>query len=123
MNDNLAESNVFDNVKMNGARTFEMMVTIWTKSQVIKNQIAHEPACIENIQLEKLKNWVITNENNQKFHCEMNLKGTSPGENVLKLMNELHKCKTLLNEIQYEDMIVEEKIIQLIKKVKLSLFK
>ena len=70
------------------------------------------------IQLEKQNAWVISNENSQKFKCEMNLKGTSPGEKVLKLLNELYKCKTLLNEIQYDDMIEGEKIIQLIKKVK-----
>jgi hypothetical protein len=112
------ESNVFDNIKVKEDRTFDMNVIIWTKSQVMKNQLLHEPASIIDIQLEKQNAWVISNENSQKFKCEMNLKGTSPGEKVLKLLNELYKCKTLLNEIQYDDMIEGEKIIQLIKKVK-----
>ena len=117
MNDDLREVNIFDNIKMQRAKTFEMDVVIWTKNQVLSNQRTREPVTIMDIQMETHKNWILTNENDQKFNCTLNLKGTNPGKKVLRLLNELDDCKTLLNEIPFDDMMSEEKIVQLIKKV------
>ena len=94
-----------------------MDVVIWTKEQVLKNQRVREPVTITEIQMESYRTWVLTNENDQRFKCTLELKGTSPGENVLKLITELDQCKTLLNEIPFDDLIIDDKIIQLIKKV------
>ena len=113
----MREVNVFDNVTIGKGETFRMDVVIWTKAQVLKNQRVQEPVTITNIQMECYKAWILTNENDQKFKCILNLEGSSPGTNVLKLMTELDQCKTVLNEIPYEDMMSEEKIIQLIRKV------
>ena len=118
LNDDLREVNIFDNIKMQKAKTFDMDIVIWTKAQVLNNQRTREPVTILDIQLETRKDWILTNENDQKFKCTMDLRGTNPGTKVLKLLNELDNCKTLLNEIPFDDMLSEEKIVQLIKKVK-----
>ena len=115
----MREINIFDNVTIGKGQTFEMDVVIWNKDQVLKNQRIREPVTISEIQMESYKAWILTNENDQKFKCTLDLKGTSPGGNVLKLMTELDECKTVLNEIPFDDMISGEKIIQLIRKVSL----
>jgi hypothetical protein len=118
LNDDLKEVNVFDNVNLQRAETFAMDVVIWTKSQVLENQRTSEPVTITDIQLEYEKVWIISNENDQRFKCVTNLEGTNPGKKVLKMMIELDKCKTILNEIPYDDLLTDEKIIQLVKKVR-----
>ena len=110
--------NVFDNVKLRRAETFDMDVVIWTKTQVLNNQRTREPVTLMNIQLETQKDWILTNENDQRFKCILNLKGTNPGRKTLKLLNELDGCKTLLNEIPFDDMLSEDKVVQLIRKVR-----
>ena len=116
----MREINIFDNVSIGEKETFEMDVVIWTKDQVLKNQRIREPVTITDIQMECYKPLIFTNENNQRFKCSLELKGTSPGKNVLKLMAELDQCKTVLNEIPFDDMISGDKMIQLIRKVSLK---
>ena len=94
-----------------------MDIVIWTKSQVLSNQRSNEPVSFADIQMETHKNWILVNENDQKFQCTLNLKGTNPGKKVLKLLNELDGCKTLLNEIPFDDMLSEKKVVQLIRKL------
>ena len=94
-----------------------MDVVVWTKTQVLKNQRIREQVTISEIQMESQKVWILTNENGQRFKSVMNLEGTSPGKKALKLFTELDKCKTILNEIPHDDLLSNNKIVQLIKKV------
>ena len=113
----MLEVNIFDNVKIRRGEIFDMDVVIWTKSQVLKNQRILEPVTFSDIQLENQKVWIITNENDQRFKCMSKMEGTSPGKNTFKLLNQLDKCKTCLNEISHDDLLSDKKIVQLIKKV------
>ena len=94
-----------------------MDVVIWTKDQVLKNQMTREPVTISEIQMETQKIWILSNENGQRYKCITNLEGTSPGKKSLNLLIELDKCKTILNEIPHDDLLSDKKIVQLIKKV------
>ena len=108
---------MFDNVTLKRAETFAMDVVVWTKDQVLKNQRSREPVTISDIQMETQKVWILSNENGQRYKCATNLEGTSPGKKALSLLMELDKCKTILNEIPHDDLLSDNKIIQLIKKV------
>ena len=120
LNDELREVNVFDNVVLQRAETFDMDVIIWSKDQVLKNQRVREPVTFSEIQMENQKIWILTNENGQRFKCTTSLEGTSPGKKALKLLAELDKFRTLLNEIPADDLLSDKKIVQLIKKVSYS---
>ena len=60
------------------------------------------------------------NENGDKFECDFELEGTRPATATLKLIEELAKCRTNLNDMYNDDINVESTTLKIIRMVSRS---
>ena len=90
---------------------------LWSKNQVLKNQLESEPVTLGKKDILKVKKVVLHNENGNTFVCSSNVKGTRLGGSTVDLLNQLDGCKTKLNELYNDDFCAETPIIKFLRKV------
>ena len=96
-----------------------MEIVIWSNVQVKRNLAEFMTVEMSTIPGGRKRQLPLTleNENGETFSCSYDMEGTIPGGATLKLLEELTECKTVLNNLENDDVEVEGKTKKIIRMV------